>query len=73
MKPQPGDFITVNLSYTTMKDSTFFRGTRKLQIDTPAYEGSVDACFALMAEGDSATFILNAGDFFHKNAEIPAP
>jgi FKBP-type peptidyl-prolyl cis-trans isomerase FkpA len=73
VKPKPGDFITVNLSYATMNDSTFFRGTRKLQIDTPAYEGSVDACFALMAEGDSATYILNARDFFSKTLKSPRP
>ncbi len=69
VKPQPGDYITVNLAYSTMNDSVFFRGTRKLQIDTPAYEGSVDACFALLAEGDSATFILSADDFFSKTLE----
>jgi FKBP-type peptidyl-prolyl cis-trans isomerase len=73
VKPQPGDYVTVNLAYSTMKDSVFFRGTRKLQIDTPAYNGSVDACFALMAEGDSATFILMAGDFFSKTLGTASP
>jgi len=73
VKPNPGDYITVNLAYTTMNDSTFFRGTRKLQIDTPAYEGSVDACLALMAEGDSATFILRADDFFSKTLKTSLP
>jgi FKBP-type peptidyl-prolyl cis-trans isomerase FkpA len=73
VKPLPGDYITVNLSYTTMNDSVFFTGTRKLQIDTPIYEGSVDACFALMAEGDSATFILNAAEFFTKTLKTPVP
>ncbi len=29
--------------------------------------------FALMAEGDSATYILNAGDFFHKTLKSPLP
>jgi FKBP-type peptidyl-prolyl cis-trans isomerase FkpA len=73
VKPQPGDYITINLAYATMKDSIFFRGTRKLQIDTPAYKGSVDACFALLAEGDSATFILNARDFFSKTLKTQLP
>jgi hypothetical protein len=73
LKASPGDYITVNLSYATLDDSVFFSGTRKLQIDTPAYEGSVDACFALMAEGDSATFILNAAEFFSKTLQIPLP
>ena len=73
VKPDPGDYITVNLAYATMNDSTFFRGTRKLQIDTPAYEGSVDACFTLMAEGDSSTFILRADDFFSKTLKSSLP
>jgi FKBP-type peptidyl-prolyl cis-trans isomerase FkpA len=73
VKPHPGDFITVNLAYTTMNDSIFFSGTRKLQIDTPAYMGSVDACFALMAEGDSATFIVGAKDFFSKTLKTSLP
>jgi FKBP-type peptidyl-prolyl cis-trans isomerase FkpA len=73
VKPHPGDYITVNLAYTTMSDSTFFRGTRKLQLDTPAYEGSVDACFALMAEGDSVTLILRAKDFFSKTLRTSVP
>jgi len=73
VKPLPGDFITVNLAYATIDDSIFFRGTRKLQIDTPAYEGSVDACFALLAEGDSATFILNANEFFTKTLKTALP
>ena len=73
VKPMAGDYITVNLSYSTINDSVFFRGTRKLQIDTPAYKGSVDACFALMAEGDSATFILNAEEFFTETLKTSLP
>jgi len=73
VKPQPGDFITVNLEYAAMNDSSFFRGTRKLRIDTPVYAGSVDACFALLAEGDSATFILSADDFFTKTLKTDRP
>jgi FKBP-type peptidyl-prolyl cis-trans isomerase FkpA len=73
VKPHSGDYITVNLAYTTMNDSVFFRGTRKLQIDTPAYKGSVDECFALLTEGDSATFILNAAEFFTKTLKTSLP
>jgi FKBP-type peptidyl-prolyl cis-trans isomerase FkpA len=73
VKPHPGDYITVNLAYTTMNDSIFFRGTRKLQADTPLYKGSVDECFALLAEGDSATFILGADDFFSKTLKTSLP
>jgi len=63
-KAKPGDYITVNLEYRTIKDSLFFAGTRKLKVSNPADEGSIDACFTLLAEEDSASFILLAEDFF---------
>ncbi len=72
-KPRHGDYVTVNLAYTTMNDSIFFKGTRKMQVDSPAYEGSVDACFALLAVGDSATFILMADEFFTRTLKTSVP
>jgi FKBP-type peptidyl-prolyl cis-trans isomerase FkpA len=73
VKAEPGDYITVNLEYRTMKDSSFFKGTRKLQVNSPAYKGSIDECFAMLAEQDSATFILNADDFFSKTLQTALP
>ena len=61
---RPGDYITVNLTYMTMNDSVFFRGTRKFQVQEPAYEGAVDECFSMLSEEESATFIIGAENFF---------
>jgi FKBP-type peptidyl-prolyl cis-trans isomerase len=72
-KAKPGDYITVNLEYRTIKDSLFFAGTRKLKISNPADEGSIDACFTLLAEEDSASFILLAEDFFINTLQTDLP
>jgi FKBP-type peptidyl-prolyl cis-trans isomerase FkpA len=70
---RPGDYITVNLGYATLSDSVFFKGTRKLQVNQPAFEGAIDECFIKLAEGDSASFILNADDFFAKTLQTSRP
>ncbi len=68
-----GDIITVNIEYRTLSDSLFFSGIRKLQVDTPRYAGSLDACFAMLTTGDSASFILDAEDFFTKGLQAELP
>jgi FKBP-type peptidyl-prolyl cis-trans isomerase len=72
-KARIGDIITVNIEYRTLSDSLFFSGIRKLQVDTPRYNGSLDACFAMLAAGDSASFILDAEDFFTKGLQAERP
>jgi FKBP-type peptidyl-prolyl cis-trans isomerase FkpA len=72
-KPKPGDFVTVDLSYKTLYDSVFFTGRRKFQITRPAYKGSIDECFMMLAEKESATFIISAGDFFNKTLQTKIP
>lgn len=64
IKAGVGDYVTVDIQYSTMDDSVFFSGRRKFQISEPEYKGSVDACFAMLAEGDHANFIIDAGKFF---------
>jgi FKBP-type peptidyl-prolyl cis-trans isomerase FkpA len=73
VKAGPGDYITVNLSYLTMEDSVFFRGTRKFQVSRPAYEGAVDECFMMLATGERATFIIRADKFFSKTLQSGLP
>ncbi len=70
---QPGDYITVDLAYMTMNDSVFFTGQRKFQVTKPAFKGSIDECFMMLAEKESATFIISAGDFFRKTLETSLP
>lgn len=72
-KPKTRDFVTVDLIYKTMNDSVFFTGRRKFQITKPAYKGSIDECFRMLAEKDNATFIISANDFFKKTLQTTLP
>jgi len=72
-KPQPGDYITVDISYITIEDSIFFRGRRTLQVTEPTYKGSIDECFFMLAKDESASFIISADDFFSKTLEASLP
>ncbi len=73
VKPEPGDYITIDIAYSTMEDSTFFKGRRKFQITRPEYKGSIDECFSMLAQGETATFIISADNFFHKTLDAPLP
>jgi len=72
-KPETGDFVTVDLIYKTLNDSVFFTGRRKFQITKPSYKGSIDECFMMLAEKESATFIISADDFFKKTLQTTLP
>lgn len=73
-KAQTGDYITADITYKTMTDSAFFQGKRKIQL-TPEndYEGSINECFMMLSEGESATFIISARDFYTKTLETTMP
>jgi len=70
---QPGDYITADISYHTLEDSTFFEGRRTLQVTEPAYETSVDACFMMLSKGEKASFIIPAAPFFQQTLETSMP
>lgn len=72
-KAKHGDFITADIVYKTINDSVFFTGRRKLQIAEPEYKGSIDRCFMMLSEKESATFIISASDFFHKTIQSDLP
>jgi len=42
----------------------FFEGTRKFQMNKPAYDGAIDECFGMLSVDESATFIIPADNFF---------
>lgn len=69
----PTDYITVQISYRTESDSLFFSGVRKFQLTEPHFEGSIDECFAMLAQGDSAAFYIDATSFFSKTLETSIP
>ncbi len=68
-----GDYVTANIAYITMNDSVFFSGMRKFKVSKPDFPGSIDKCFTLMCEYDSAQFIISALDFFEKTLENVVP
>ena len=67
------DYVTVNIRYKTLKDSTFFNAKRRFQIQKPQYNGAIDECFTLLSVGDSATFILSSDLFFRYTLETEVP
>jgi FKBP-type peptidyl-prolyl cis-trans isomerase len=64
VKSTYGDYIITDISYQTMKDSVFFKGRRKFKLEKPAYDRSINECFTLLSQGDSASFIIPAYSFF---------
>ncbi|MBN2349598.1 MAG: FKBP-type peptidyl-prolyl cis-trans isomerase [Bacteroidales bacterium] len=72
-KAYPGDFITADIQYFTLKDSLFFKGRRKFQVTRPSFKGSVDECFLMLAENENATFIISADNFFEKTLQTSLP
>lgn len=68
-----GDYITIQLRYATLQDSTFFTGLRRFQIERSNYAGSIDECFTLLSEGDSANFYLDPRKFFENTLQTTLP
>jgi FKBP-type peptidyl-prolyl cis-trans isomerase FkpA len=73
VKPEASNYITVNISYRTGKDSLFFQGLRKFQLTALRYKGSIDECFLMLALGDSASFYFPADSFFVRTLETSMP
>jgi FKBP-type peptidyl-prolyl cis-trans isomerase FkpA len=72
-KPNLNDYITADIEYKTMNDSVFFKGRRKLQLQNPNEEGSIQDCFAMLSEGESADFIISADIFFTQTLQSSLP
>ncbi|PLX12393.1 MAG: hypothetical protein C0597_13430, partial [Marinilabiliales bacterium] len=72
-KAKPGDYITADIIYKTIEDSVFFEGRRRLQITEPSFLGAIDECFLMLSEGEMASFIISANDFFTKTLETTLP
>ena len=67
------EVMTCQLCYSTMSDSTFFVGNRTFQLTEPEFDGSIDVCFLMMSAGDSASFIIDAENFFQKTLQCQMP
>lgn len=72
-KVQPGDYVTMDISYYTIYDSLFFSGRRKIKVDKPKYNTGIEACFLMLKEQESASFIISADDFFQRTLETSLP
>jgi FKBP-type peptidyl-prolyl cis-trans isomerase FkpA len=64
VKSKYGDYIITDIAYQTIKDSVFFKGRRKFKLESPANKRSINECFTMLSQGDSASFIIPAYDFF---------
>ncbi len=79
-KVTEGSILTMNLKYRLKiadKDSVLFNSadnpTRPFEINQAKseFKGDIYEAFGMLHKGDSATFILNAKDFFTKTAKYP--
>ncbi len=73
LKPKPGDYITAHVTYFTGNDSLFFDAVRSIKLTKSPYEGSINECFFMLSEKDSASFIINADSFFIHTLHSPLP
>jgi FKBP-type peptidyl-prolyl cis-trans isomerase FkpA len=72
-KIREGDYITADIQYSTIDDSVFFSGRRKLKLEKPVYSGAIEDCFMSMRHDESASFILQAEPFFIQTLQSDLP
>ena len=70
-KPRVGDVLMLDMIYATEKDSTLFDSRKQgesimVPLELPSHKGGIEEGFAMMAEGDSASFIVLADSLFMK-------
>jgi FKBP-type peptidyl-prolyl cis-trans isomerase len=71
-KPAIGDFAHMEISYFTDKDSLLFSSEKfgskfVIRLEEPAYSGDIMEGIAMMATGDSASFLVSADSFYVHN------
>ncbi len=72
-KANPGDYLTVEMTYLTNEDSLLFDAkgqTFPMQLEKPVFPGDINEALALMGIGDSATFVIRADSFLLRNAKV---
>ncbi len=70
--------MDLELVCTDEKDSVVFdsrkvKSTIKLNLSEPTFVGGMEEGFAMLSEGDSATFIIPADSFYEKTSLEPLP
>jgi FKBP-type peptidyl-prolyl cis-trans isomerase len=78
-KPTVGDIITVDLvlsnslNDSVIFDSRKFEKSQKFPLFESKYKGSIEEGFAMLGEGDSASFIINPDSFYSFTTQQPRP
>lgn len=78
-KAAEGDILTMNIQYRMKindKDSILFNSSEigrpfEISLAKSVYKGDIYEAFGMLHIGDSASFIINASDFFTKIAQMP--
>ena len=75
-KPKEGSILTMNIKWRLVinkKDSALQITPNHFDIDLkkPEFKGDVYEALGMLHKGDSATFIINARDFYTKTAKYP--
>ena len=78
-KAQTGDFITLDMRYTTEKDSLLFSSLVQMNgepvrfsLPPSDFKGDIYEGIRLMSAGDSAVFIISADSLFRKTFRQPS-
>jgi FKBP-type peptidyl-prolyl cis-trans isomerase FkpA len=68
-----GDYLTLDLSYKTLRDSLFFHGVRKFHLQSDE-QALFNKAMLKFSEGDSGILILSVSNFFNATLKrgIPA-
>lgn len=80
-KPSKGDMLTLHMIYningnTVFYDSRSNPSPSQMELREPDYPGDINEAMGMLRKGDSATFIIDAADFFQKTVkvqELPDP
>ncbi len=77
--PSIDNIVEIQLAYRTAADSMFFNSVRDgggmpmfINIQPSEYEGDIYEAFRMMSEGDSATFLMDAAQFFTTTLKSPS-
>jgi FKBP-type peptidyl-prolyl cis-trans isomerase FkpA len=76
VKPKEGSILTMNIKWRMVvnkKDSALQITPSRFEIEAkkPEFKGDVYEALGMLRKGDSATFIINARDFYTKTAKYP--
>ncbi len=63
-KPEAGDYVKIDVSYSVLNDSVFYSGTREFALGRSINNTDLNYCIQQLAEGDSASFIINTDNLF---------